>query len=54
MDAVNRIAWREVLRELRDLEAEYERVSREKAEHCASKDAPASAEPLIELGRPSN
>jgi hypothetical protein len=51
MDAVDRIAWREVLRELRDLEAEYERVSREKAEHCASRDARESAPPLIELGK---
>lgn len=51
MDAVDKIAWREVLRELRELEAEYERVSREKAEHCASKDGHDAAQPLIELGK---
>jgi hypothetical protein len=49
MDAVDRIAWREVLRELRELEAEYEKVSRAKGEHCASKNAREKEQPLIEL-----
>jgi hypothetical protein len=49
MDAVNRLAWREVLRELRELEAEYERVSREKAEHCSSKQSAEAVPQLIEL-----
>jgi hypothetical protein len=49
MDAVERIAWRQVLRELRDLEAEYERAVREKSDHCASKHAEEAPKPLIEI-----
>jgi hypothetical protein len=52
MELKHKAAWREVLKELRALEAEYEKVSREKAEHCARKHAEAEEpKPLIELDR---
>jgi hypothetical protein len=49
MDAVEKMAWRQVLRELHELEAEYERVAREKTEHCSSRNAAEQPETLIEI-----
>jgi hypothetical protein len=51
MDPKDRAAWRQVLEELRSLQKEYERMSRERDGRCAAKRAEPQPE-LIALTKP--
>jgi hypothetical protein len=51
MDRETKAAWREVLKDLRKLQSEYEKAAREKEEHCASRRAAGEPKPLIDIER---